>query len=87
MQAKYLVTGIALVAVGGGLALFLNFQGYSCLSQLARIDRSTYPPAALDELERNCFIVTNSYVYSLFAVVAGAIVLAVGYKKSKSDNP
>ncbi|AIC14426.1 hypothetical protein [Nitrososphaera viennensis] len=86
MQAKYLITGIALVAVGGGLALFLNFQGYSCLSQLAGVDRSTYPPAALDELERNCFIITNSYVYSLFAAVAGAIVLAVGYKKRR-DNP
>jgi hypothetical protein len=85
LQTKYLVTGIALVAVGGSLALFLNFQGYSCLSQLASLDRSTYPPAALDELERNCFIITNSYVYSLFAVVAGAIVLAVGYKKRR-DN-
>lgn len=86
MQTKYLVTGVALVAVGGSLALFLNLQGYACLSQLASIDRSTYPPAALDELERNCFIATNSYVYSLFAVVAGAIVLVVGYRKKRRDN-
>jgi hypothetical protein len=63
LQTKYLLTGIALVAAGGGLAIFLNFQGYSCLSQLAVINRSTYPPAALDELEHNCFIITNSYVY------------------------
>jgi hypothetical protein len=34
-------------------------------------------------MERNCAIVTNSYVYSLFAAVAGVIVLAVGRFKKR----
>ncbi len=83
MQGKYLVTGIALAAVGGALAVYLNMQGVSCLGQLATIDRSAFPTDTILDLERNCAIITNSYVYSLFAVVAGIIVLAAGRWKRR----
>ncbi len=83
MQGKYLLVGVALAAVGGALAVYLNIQGAACLKQLAIIDRSAFPPETILDLERNCAIVTNSYVYSLFAVVAGVIVLAVGRWKRK----
>lgn len=83
MQIRYLVTGVALAAVGGALAIYLNMLGATCLNQLATIDSSAFPPAQVLELERNCAIVTNSYVYSLFAVAAGIIVLAVGRWKKR----
>lgn len=76
-----------LVAAGGSLAVVLNAQGASCLAQLAAVDRSAFPSEALQDMERNCAIVTNSYVYSLFAAVAGAVVLAIGYKKKKRQYP
>jgi hypothetical protein len=38
-------------------------------------------------MERDCFIVTNSYVYSLFGVVAGIIMIIVWFaKKRKADS-
>jgi hypothetical protein len=35
------------------------------------------------ELRRNCFIITNLYVYSLFGVIIGGIILVVWYTKYK----
>jgi hypothetical protein len=83
MQSKYLLAGVALAAVGGALAVYLNVQGAACLTQLASIDRSAFPAAGIGQMERNCAIITNSYVYSLFAVAAGIIVLAVGRWKRR----
>jgi hypothetical protein len=83
MHSKYLLAGITLAAVGGALAIYLNMQGAACLAQLANIDRSAFPPQTILDMERNCAIVTNSYVYSLFAAVAGVIVLAVGRFKKR----
>lgn len=71
-----------MMAASGSAAIFLNMLGASCLTQLARIDRSL-TTESVEELERNCFIITNSYVYSLFGVVAGAIMLAYWYKKNQ----
>lgn len=72
-----------MVALSGSAAIVLNVLGAACLTQLARIDRSSIMTESVDELERNCFIITNSYVYSLFGVVAGAILLVYWYKKNK----
>lgn len=83
MQSKYLFTGVALAAVGGALAVYLNMQGAACLTQLAAFDGSALPSAGFEQLKRNCAVITNSYVYSLFAVVAGIIVLAVGRWKRR----
>jgi hypothetical protein len=74
--------GIVLLAAGASSAVLLNAQGASCLSQLARLDRSAMP-AGTAHLERDCFIITNSYVYSLFAAVIGAAVLAYWYWKKR----
>ncbi|MGI0019631.1 MAG: hypothetical protein ACREAY_04090 [Nitrososphaera sp.] len=81
-MSKYFLIGMVLLAAGATSAVLLNVQGASCLSQLARLDRSTMPAGAAD-LERDCFIVTNSYVYSLFAAVIGAAVLAYWYWKKR----
>lgn len=81
-MSKYFIIGIVLLAVGASSAVLLNIQGASCLSQLARLDRS-FMPAGAAHLERDCFIITNSYFYSLFATVIGAAVLAYWYWKKR----
>jgi hypothetical protein len=81
--SRYLVAGLVLLAGGASLAVVLNVMGASCLTNLARLDRSTLQPQAVDDLERNCFIITNSYVYSLFAAAIGAIILAYWRRKKR----
>jgi hypothetical protein len=70
------VAGAGLLIAGSIAAVLLNFQGASCLTQLAGMDRSTFSPDVIETIERDCFIVTNSYVYSLFVAVAGASILS-----------
>lgn len=76
---KYLLAGAGLLVVGSVAAFLLNLQGVSCLTQLANLDRSAFPPETVEAMEQNCFVVTNSYVYSLFAAAAGAAVLGYWY--------
>lgn len=76
---KYLAAGAGLLIAGSIAAVLLNFQGASCLTELARLDRSAFPPETVVAMEQNCAIITNSYVYSLFAAVAGAITLGYWY--------
>jgi hypothetical protein len=83
---KYLHVGIIILGISGAAAIYLNFQGYSCLSDLARIDRSVITPESVDELERNCFIITNSYVYALFGVVIGIALIVFWYAKKKKSK-
>ncbi|MEW5840464.1 hypothetical protein [Nitrososphaera sp.] len=98
-KSKYLAAGIVMLAAGSSLAVVLNVQGAACLTQLARLDSgdgggggSSMPPspataaAGRDELERNCFIVTNSYTYSLFAAVIGAVLVAYHYYRKDRDK-
>ena len=75
-----------MLAASGAAAIYLNFQGVRCLSDLAQIDRTVAPPGLLDEMERNCAIVTNSYVYSIYAVVAGIVLVVTGFMKKRKDN-
>lgn len=83
---KYLHVGTVILAVSGAATVYLNFQGVRCLSELAQIDRSIVPLELLKEMERNCAVVTNSYVYSVYAVVAGIMLVVVGYMKKRKDN-
>lgn len=85
---RYLHIGIIILAMSGAAAVFLNFQGVACLTAIARADRQIYSQQTLEEMERSCFIITNSYVYSLFGVIAGAIlvVIWVAKKRKKSDD-
>jgi hypothetical protein len=84
--AKYSFIGAIILAVSGVIAIYLNFQGQRCLSDLALVDRSVLTPGKLEEMERNCFIVTNSYVYSLYGIVAGIVLVVVGVVKRRKGN-
>ena len=80
---KYLYTGAVILAVSGALAIYLNFQGVRCLSDLALVDRSVTAAGQLEEMERNCSIITNSYVYSVYGVIAGIVLVVVGFMKKR----
>jgi hypothetical protein len=80
---KYLVASLVLLAAGASLAVILNVMGASCLTSLARLDRSSVQPQAVDDLAQSCFIITNSYVYSLFAAAIGAIILVYWRRKKR----
>jgi hypothetical protein len=84
--SKYLYVGIIILTVSGAAAIYLNFKGVRCLSDLAQIDRSIVPPELLKDMERNCAAVTNSYVYCVYAVVAGFVLVVVGFMKKRKDN-
>jgi hypothetical protein len=79
-------TGAVILAVSGALAVYLNFQGVRCLSDLALVDRSVTTPGQLEEMERNCSIITNSYVYSVYGVVAGIVLAVAGFIKKRKGN-
>lgn len=89
MVDRYLAAGAALAIVGSLLAIFLNLQGAACLANLARVGGSglaePLPPGFAD-LERDCFIITNSYVYSLFAAAAGGAILIYWFKKKRRQQ-
>jgi hypothetical protein len=72
------------------LSLFLNFQSFNCLTKLSEYYNS---PLEIDpqnkttvDLQRNCFIITNSYVFSVFGILIGVIILLVGYWKKKKNK-
>lgn len=72
------------------LSLFLNFQSFNCLTKLSEYYNS---PLEIDpqnnttiDLQRNCFIITNSYVFSVFGIIIGVIILIVGYWKKRKIN-
>ena len=83
---KYVYTGAIMLAVSGAAAIYLNFQSYKCLNDLRTADRSIIMPGQLEEMDRNCSITTNSYVYSVYAVVVGIIVLMAGFVKKRKGN-
>lgn len=83
---KYLAAGAGLLVAGSVSAVLLNVEGASCLMQLARVDRSAFPPDVLEQAEQNCFVITNSYVYSLFAAITGVIILGYGYFKRRKHS-
>ncbi|MDP8886217.1 MAG: hypothetical protein M3M91_00340 [Thermoproteota archaeon] len=53
------------------------------MSDLAQIDRSILTAEHLEEMERNCAIITNSYVYSVYGIIIGVILLVIGIIKSR----
>ncbi|HWS19965.1 MAG TPA: hypothetical protein VN239_04705 [Nitrososphaera sp.] len=77
--------GAITLAASGAVAIYLNFQGIKCLSDLAQVDRSLLTPERLEQMERNCFIITNSYVYSLYGVIAGIILIVIGLVKKRKS--
>lgn len=84
--SRYAYVGVTILAVSGAIAIYLNFQGVKCLSDLAFVDRSVLTPGQLEEMERNCSIVTNSYVYSVYGIVAGIVLVVMGFMKRRKGN-
>jgi hypothetical protein len=79
-----------MLIISAVLSLFLNFQSFNCLTKLSEYYNS---PLAIDpqnkttvDLQRNCFIITNSYVFSVFGILIGVIILLVGYWKKKKNK-
>ena len=79
-----------MLTISAILSLFLNFQSFNCLTKLSEYYNS---PIEIDpqnnttiDLQRNCFIITNSYVFSVFGIIIGVIILIVGYWKKRKIN-
>ena len=81
---KYLHFGVMTLTISSAAAVYLNFEGVKCLTILARSSETVNSQRELEQTSANCFIVTNSYVYSLFGVVAGVILLALWARKRKT---
>jgi hypothetical protein len=86
LYKKYIYIGTIILAASGAVAIYLNFQGIKCLSDLVQIDRSVLDPERLEEMERNCFIITNSYVYSLYVVIIGITLIIIGLVKKRKGR-
>jgi hypothetical protein len=78
---KYLKIGLLMVIASGVSAVYLDVEGFDCLSKLSKVQRSEVIVENLLDLERNCFIITNSYVYSLFGVIIGVILIVIWYTR------
>lgn len=83
---KYLYTGIAILAASRIIVIYLNFQGVRCLSDLARVDRSIAPPELVEEMEGNCAITTNYTSIPIYGVVAGIVLVVVGFYEKEGGH-
>ena len=77
--------GAITLAASGATALYLNFQGMKCLSDLAQADRTFFSAEHLEEMEWNCSIITNSYVYSVYGSIVGVILIVIALVKKRKD--
>jgi uncharacterized membrane protein len=83
--ARYLYIGAITLAASGAVAVYLNFQAVKCLSDLSQVDKSVITLEHHEEMEENCSIITNSYVYSVYGVIIGITLMVIGLiKKRKS---
>jgi hypothetical protein len=82
---KYMYIGALTLAASGAAAIYLNFQGIRCLSDLAQVDRTVFSAERLEEMERNCVITTNSYVYSVYGIIVGVILIVIALVKKRKD--
>lgn len=85
IKNRYLKVGLFLLIAGAVLAIYLNNEGIKCLSEIRRSENiSSDDNTQLELLKGNCFIITNSYVYSLFGLVIGALIIVVWYFKYRN---
>lgn len=80
---KYIYIGAITLAASGAVAIYLNFQGFRCLSDLVQVDRSVLTSDQLEEMESRCAIITNSYVYSVYGIIIGIILIVIGLVKKR----
>jgi hypothetical protein len=83
--ARYLYIGAITLAASGAVAIYLNFQAVKCLSDLAQVDRSAITLEHLEEMEENCSIITNSYVYSVYGAIIGITLIVIGLVKKRKS--
>ncbi|HEY8140097.1 MAG TPA: hypothetical protein VIE86_03340 [Nitrososphaera sp.] len=84
---RYLHVGLIVLGISGAAATYLNFEGVSCLVALSRADEQVFTQQSFEELQEKCFVVTNAYVYSLFAVVVGLALIVVWIIKKRRKEP
>ena len=92
---KYYTIGSFMLIISAILSIYLYFQSFNCLTQLLQYYNSQFDATqnnntvdlTIVNLQRNCFIITNSYVFSLFGVIIGVIIIIIGFwKKRKLNN-
>jgi hypothetical protein len=86
IKNKYLKIGLLLLVASGIMAIYLNNEGFNCLSKLSKNGKGSFDDEskAVEEARWYCFFITNSYVYSLFGVLIGAIIIIVWYLKYRN---
>lgn len=84
--SKYLQSGVVVLGICGVAAIYLNFEGVKCLTELSKDNDDIESLQTLEDSAADCFVITNSYVYSLFGVVAGLLLVAVWAFRRKRDS-
>lgn len=88
---RYYTVGSCILIISAILSLYLNFQSFNCLTELSEYYNSQIRTDSQNnifiDLQRNCFIITNSYVFAVFGVIIGIIIIIIGHwKKRKLNN-
>ena len=87
---RYYTSGSFILIISAILSIYLNFQSFNCLTKLSEYYNSQLEidpqNNTIVDLQRNCFIITNSYVFSIFGVIIGVIIIIIGYWKKKKIN-
>jgi len=87
----YYTVGSCILIISVILSIYLNFQSFNCLTKLSEYYNSQIRSDSQNnifiDLQRNCFIITNSYVFAVFGVIIGIIIIIIGHwKKRKLNN-
>ena len=88
---RYYTVGSCILIISAILSIYLNFQSFNCLTELSEYYNSQIRTDSQNnifiDLQRNCFIITNSYVFAVFGVIIGIITIIIGHwKKRKLNN-
>jgi len=88
---RYYTVGSCILLISAILSIYLNFQSFNCLTKLSEYYNSQIRTDSQNnifiDLQRNCFIITNSYVFAVFGVIIGIIIIIIGHwKKRKLNN-
>ena len=73
------------------IKFIFKFSSFNCLTKLSEYYNSQIRTDSQNnifiDLQRNCFIITNSYVFAVFGVIIGRIIIIIGHwKKRKLNN-
>ena len=84
---RYYTVGSCILIISAILSIYLNFQSFNCLTKLSEYYNSQIRIDSQNnifiDLQRNCFIITNSYVFAVFGVIIGIIIIIIGHWKKK----